>query len=424
MSEIIGVLAREILDSRGNPTIETEVYLDSGAEGRAAVPSGASTGTREALELRDGDPERSLGKGVLKAVANVNELIAPEILDFESCDQVGLDQLMIELDGTPNKSRLGANAILSVSMACARASAAESDLALFSYLGGSCARTIPIPMMNVINGGAHAQNHLDIQEFMIAPSGFCYFTESLRAGAEIFHTLKKLLNKAGFATGVGDEGGFAPDIVNSNEALSFIVRAIKDAGYDPGGNVFIALDSAASEFYKDGKYHIDGTVKTTDEMIKYYENLLATFPIVSFEDPLAEQDWDGWVNMTKEMGEKVQIVGDDIFVTNPEIIKEGIRRKAANAILKKLNQIGTVTETLEAMEITHKAGMNTVVSHRSGETEDSFIADLAVAMGSGQIKTGSLSRSERIAKFNQLMRIEEALGVSSRFACAKSLYRL
>ncbi|MFP4458501.1 MAG: phosphopyruvate hydratase [Candidatus Zixiibacteriota bacterium] len=425
MSEIIGCISREVLDSRGRPTVESEIYLESGAYGKAIVPSGASTGAHEALELRDKDENRYFGKGVLQAVANVNEIITPEIIGFESTDQNGLDNFLLDLDGTENKSRLGANAILSVSMAAARASAMECELTLFSYLGGVAARIIPIPMMNVINGGAHAQNSIDIQEFMIVPAVFDSFAESLRAGAEIFHNLDKLLKADGHATGKGDEGGFAPNLTTAQEALDYIVKAIEKAGYKPGENVFISLDAAATEFFnEDGKYHVDEKVLSSDEMVDYYNELIKSYPIVSLEDGLAEDDWKGWKKLTEEMGDKLQLVGDDIFVTNVERIGRGIEEGIANSSLIKLNQIGTVTETLDAINLSHRNGYTTVISHRSGETEDTFIADLTVAVGSGQIKTGSLSRSERIAKYNQLLRIEEMLGDSAEFQCAKAIYNI
>ena len=424
MSEIIGVISREVLDSRGNPTVETELFLESGASGKAIVPSGASTGIHEALELRDKDPKRYMGKGVLQAVANVNEHIAPEIMGYEATDQAGLDMLMLDIDGTPNKAKLGANAILSVSMAAARAAAAETDLTLFSYLGGVSARILPIPMMNVINGGQHAQNTLDIQEFMIVPAIFDTFSDSLRAGTEIFHNLQKLLTAKGFATGKGDEGGFAPNLTTSHDALDFIIQAIEKAGYKPGENVFISIDAAATEFYKDGLYGIDGKKLSGDEMIAYYKELMKKYPIVSIEDGFAEDDWDAWAKFTKDVGKKIQIVGDDLFVTNPVRIQRGIDMGAANATLIKLNQIGTVTETINAIQLSHKNSYGTVVSHRSGETEDSFIADFVVAMGSGQIKTGSLSRSERICKYNQLLRIEEMLDQSAIFQKASELYQI
>ncbi len=425
MSEIIACMAREVLDSRGNPTVEAEVYLESGAWGKAIVPSGASTGAHEALELRDNDKGRYRGKGVLQAVANVNEKIAPEIIGFEATDQAGLDLLLLDIDGTPNKAKLGANAMLSVSMATARAAAMETELTLFSYLGGVSARVLPIPMMNVINGGAHAQNTIDIQEFMIVPAVFDTFTESLRAGAEIFHALQKLLSEGGYATGKGDEGGFAPNLSTSHDALDYIVKAIEKAGYKPGENVFISLDAAATEFYTEkGMYAIDGKTLSGDEMIGYYRELLDKYPIVSLEDPLAEDDWDTWISLTSELGKRIQIVGDDLFVTNPVRIQQGIEKGAANATLIKLNQIGTVTETIKAIQLSHRNSYGTVVSHRSGETEDTFIADFVVAMGSGQIKTGSLSRSERICKYNQLLRIEEMLGEAAIFQDAAEIYKI
>ncbi|QJA06693.1 phosphopyruvate hydratase [Thermosulfurimonas marina] len=421
MGEIVVVHAREILDSRGNPTVEAEVHLESGFSGRAAVPSGASTGTHEALELRDGD-ERYGGKGVLKAVQHINEIIGPELAGLESTDQAGIDRLLIELDGTENKSRLGANALLAVSMAVARASAAEAGLPLFAYLGGVGARVLPVPMMNVLNGGVHADNPLDIQEFMIVPCGFTSFTEALRAGAETYQSLKKVLKERGLSVAIGDEGGFAPQLRNSREALEILLVAIERAGYRPGEEIALALDAAASEFYRQGRYHFEGQEVSAEEMIRFYQDLLRDFPIVSLEDPLAEDDWEGWEALFRELGDRVQIVGDDIFVTNVRRIREGIERKVANAVLIKLNQIGTVSETLEAIELAHRTGWRTVISHRSGETEDTFIADLAVAVNSGQIKTGAPCRSERVAKYNQLLRIEEMLGRAARFAGC-DLYR-
>ncbi|ROR03210.1 phosphopyruvate hydratase [Desulfosoma caldarium] len=419
MSEIISVRAREILDSRGNPTLETEVVLESGVVGRAAVPSGASTGSREALELRDGDPKRYLGKGVLTAVRHVNEEIGPKILGMNAQNQVEVDRFMVALDGTENKSRLGANAILSVSMALAKATAEECELPLYRYLGGVSARMLPVPMMNVLNGGAHADNNLDIQEFMIVPAGAPTFRGALRMGAEIFHHLKKVLKSRGFNTSVGDEGGFAPNLGSNEEALELITEAIQAAGYAPGDDVFLALDPAASEFYENGRYLMKAEKKpekTSEEVIDLYESWVERYPILSIEDGLAEGDWDGWKAMTRRLGDRVQIVGDDVFVTNTKILARGIDEGVANAILIKLNQIGTVTETFEALAMAYQAGYRAVISHRSGETEDTFIADLAVAASTGQIKTGSLCRTERIAKYNQLLRIEEDLGDAARYA--------
>jgi enolase len=424
MFKISEVFAREILDSRGNPTIEVDVILDSGALGRAAVPSGASTGSREALELRDGDKTRFGGKGVLKAVENVNETIAGEIEGMDAREQSMIDLLMKQLDGTPNKEKLGANAILGVSLAVARAAAETAGLPLFAYLGGPGARTLPVPQMNVINGGAHADNNLDIQEFMVIPAGFPSFSDALRAGVETFHQLKKLLHEKGLTTSVGDEGGFAPNLGSNADALEFIVKAIEKAGYKPGEQIWLGLDTAASEFFENGKYVMAGEKKTLSsaEMIGYYEDLLKRYPILSIEDGLAEGDWEGWESMTRSLGSKVQIVGDDIFVTNPEIFARGIERGIANAILIKVNQIGTLSETLEAIEMAKRAGYRSVISHRSGETEDSTIADLAVATSAGQIKTGSASRSDRIAKYNQLLRIEEDLCDAAVFA-GKTIFR-
>ena len=417
MTEIIEVKAREILDSRGNPTVEVDVVLACGAEGRAAVPSGASTGTREALELRDKDANRYLGKGVLKAVSNVNEVIAPEIIGFDALNQAGLDRTMIDIDGTENKSRLGANAILGVSMAACRAAAAAAGVPLYRHLGGINGRILPVPMMNIINGGAHAANNLDIQEFMILPFGATSITEAVRMGAETFHNLMSILKKAGLSTAVGDEGGFAPNLKSNEEALEYIINAIESAGYRPGKDIGIALDAAASEFYRDGKYvfESEGQSLTSEQLIDYYESLMTRYPLYSIEDGLAEQDWDSWKIMTQRLGGSLQIVGDDVFVTNPDILRRGIVDGVANSILIKLNQIGTVTETMDAIQMAKESGYTTVISHRSGETEDSFIADLAVAVNSGQIKTGSLSRSDRIAKYNQLMRIEEELGNAALF---------
>ncbi len=411
MSTITGIWAREILDSRGNPTVEVEVTLESGATGRAAVPSGASTGTREALELRDGDSERFGGKGVEQAVRNVMEEIASEIVGLEAVRQVEVDQALIDLDGTENKSRLGANAMLGVSMATAKAAAEFLGLPLYKYIGGINAKVLPAPMMNIINGGAHAANNLDIQEFMILPLGAASFKEALRMGAETFHTLKKILHKDGLATSVGDEGGFAPNFASHEQAFTYIMKAIEEAGYEPGSQIALAIDAAASEFYKDGKYHFAGENKilTARELTDYYADLAGKFPLVSIEDGLAEADWDGWEVLSDVLGDRLQLVGDDIFVTNPALLADGIMRGVGNAILIKLNQIGTLTETMDCIEMAKEASYATVISHRSGETEDSFIADLSVAVNAGQIKTGSLCRSDRMAKYNQLLRIEEDL---------------
>ncbi|HCY86758.1 MAG TPA: phosphopyruvate hydratase [Desulfobacteraceae bacterium] len=415
MTELIDVMAREIIDSRGNPTVEVDVTLACGAQGRAAVPSGASTGTREALELRDKAENRYMGKGVLNAVANVNEVIAPEIIGYDAMDQAGLDRTMLDIDGTDNKSRLGANAILGVSMAAARAAADACDIPLYQHLGGINARVMPVPMMNIINGGAHAANNLDIQEFMILPYGAVGVLEAIRMGAETFHNLKKLLKEKGLSTAVGDEGGFAPDLASNEEAIEYIIRAIEAAGYRPGKDIGIGLDAAASEFYKDGTYvfQSEGRKLSAEALIDYYEGLIDKYPLVSIEDGLAEGDWDNWELMTQRLGNRIQIVGDDIFVTNPDIFKKGIARGVGNSILIKLNQIGTVTETLDTIQMAKESGYTTVVSHRSGETEDTFIADLAVGVNAGQIKTGSMSRSDRVAKYNQLIRIEERLGDSA-----------
>jgi enolase len=417
MTELIEVRAREILDSRGNPTVEVDVVLACGAKGRAAVPSGASTGTREALELRDKIENRFLGKGVLNAVANVNEVIAPEIIGYDAMDQAGLDRTMIDIDGTENKSRLGANAILGVSMAAARAAADACEIPLYRHLGGINARVLPVPMMNVINGGAHAANNLDIQEFMILPFGAESVAEAIRMGAETFHHLARILKGEGLSTAVGDEGGFAPNLKSNEEALEYILNAIEAAGYRPGKDIGIALDAAASEFYKDGKYifQSEGRALSASELIDYYEALIDKYPLYSIEDGLAEGDWDSWALMTERLGNNTQIVGDDIFVTNPDIFRRGIEKGIGNSILIKLNQIGTVTETLDTIQMAKDSGYTTVVSHRSGETEDSFIADLAVGVNAGQIKTGSMSRSDRIAKYNQLIRIEERLGDGAAF---------
>ncbi len=417
MTAIIDVHARQILDSRGNPTVEVDVTLESGAMGRAAVPSGASTGAYEAVELRDGKKDVYLGKGVEKAVHHVNTEIADAVGGLDAEEQMYLDQIMIELDGTENKSRLGANAILGVSLATAKAMAEELDMPLYRYIGGTFAHTLPTPMMNIINGGAHADNPVDIQEFMIMPLTAESFSEGLRAGAEIFHALKKELSSAGLNTNVGDEGGFAPSVKSSEEALDYIMKSIEAAGYKPGEEIGIALDSASTEFYKDGQYHLAGEGKMLDSlgMVRYYEDLCARYPIVSIEDGLDEDDWEGWSALTSALGDTVQMVGDDLYVTNSKRLKRGIEEKAGNAILIKVNQIGTLTETLEAIEMAKKAGFGVVLSHRSGETEDSTIADLAVATNAGQIKTGSLSRSDRVAKYNQLLRIEELLGPTARY---------
>jgi len=412
MSDIQTLHAREVLDSRGNPTVEVEVWLESGAFGRALVPSGASTGTREAVELRDEEPARYQGKGVRRAVQNVIETIAPEVEGMDATEQAQIDRALLELDGTPNKSGLGANALLGVSLAVARAAADDAGLPLYQYLGGPGARLLPVPLMNVVNGGAHADNGLDIQEFMLVPAGAGSFGEALRMGVEIFHTLGRLLKDKGLSTGVGDEGGFAPALGGNEAALDFLMRAIERAGYRAGEEVWLALDVAASEFGERGRYRLraDRTEKSSEEMIAFYESLLGRYPIRSIEDGLGEDDWDGWQGLTRRLGPRVQLVGDDIFVTNPAIFQEGIRKGVANALLVKLNQIGTLTETLEAVELAKRAGYGTIISHRSGETEDSFIADLAVAVNAGQIKTGSLARGERTAKYNQLLRIEEELG--------------
>jgi enolase len=418
MTQIEEIRAREILDSRGNPTVEVEVKLEVGVCGRAAVPSGASTGEHEALELRDRDTRRFGGKGVLQAVKHVNNNIAKKLLGLPADRQAEIDRVMIELDGTKNKSKLGANAILGVSMACARASAAYYELPLYQYLGGRLARILPVPMMNVLNGGQHADNDVDFQEYMIVPGGAKTFTEALQWGAEVFHSLKSALKAKGLTTSVGDEGGFAPSMKSNREPLTFLITAIEDAGLKPGKDVAIALDPAASEFFEHNRYRLEaeGKALTSEQMVDYYEKLVDSFPIISIEDGLAQDDWEGWKIMTERLGQKIQIVGDDIFVTNIERFTKGIELGVANSILIKLNQIGTLTETLEAIELARKAGYSQVISHRSGETEDSFIADLTVAVGCGMIKTGSASRSERIAKYNQLMRIEEELGSAARFA--------
>ena len=413
METIEMVFAREILDSRGNPTVEVEVGLSDGGWGQAAVPSGASTGKFEALELRDGDPKRYSGKGVLKAVENVNTAIGPAITGMDPFDQPLIDATMIELDGTPNKENLGANSLLGVSLAVARAASDSLDIPLYRYIGGTNARRLPMPMMNILNGGMHASNNLDLQEFMIVPKGGETFKDALRIGAEVFHSLAKVLSDKGFSTGVGDEGGFAPNLTSNDQGIEMILHGIEKAGYRPGEDVVLALDAAACSFYKDGKYTFimsDQSERDSMRMIDFYTELVDRYPIFSLEDGLDESDWDGWKVLTQKLGDKIQIVGDDLFVTNPERIARGIKENSANAVLIKLNQIGTLTETLHAIEMAHRIGWKTIVSHRSGETEDSFIADLSVATGSGQIKTGSLSRSERICKYNRLLRIEEELG--------------
>lgn len=428
MSFISDVWAREVLDSRGNPTVEVEIVLEDGSEGRAMVPSGASTGVHEAVELRDGDKSRYLGKGTLKAVDNVNDIIAEEVMGYEVFDQVGLDELLIDLDGTENKGKLGANAILGVSMAAARAAADCVGLPLFQYLGGVNAKVLPTPMMNILNGGSHADNTVDIQEFMIMPVGASSFREALRMGAEVFHSLKSVLKAKGMNTAVGDEGGFAPNLSTNEEAIQVIIEAIEKAGYKPGDDVRIALDVAASEFYDEEKkiYNLtgEGVHRTADEMINYYEMLAGKYPIISIEDGLAEDDWDGWKKLTDRLGKKIQLVGDDLFVTNTERLAKGIEKGVGNSILIKVNQIGTLTETFDAIEMAKKAGYTAVVSHRSGETEDTTIADIVVGLNTGQIKTGSLSRTDRIAKYNQLLRIEEILGASAKYAGMDAFYNL
>ena len=427
MTEIINIHAREILDSRGNPTVETEVTLLSGIFGRAAVPSGASTGKHEMLELRDGDKKRYLGKGVIKAINNVLHKIGPELIGMDCLNQRDIDYVMIELDGTDNKGKLGANAILSVSMACAKAGAAALELPLYRYIGGIMARDIPVPMMNILNGGQHADNNVDIQEFMIMPVGAPTFKEGLRMSAEVFQTLRSVLKGKGYNTAVGDEGGFAPNLKSNEEALSLITTAIEKAGYKPGKDLAIALDSAASSFFSNGKYILSTEKKprkTSEEMVKFYHDLVKKYPIVSIEDGLAENDWEGWKGLTEALGSKIQIVGDDIFVTNKKLLEKGISQGIANSILIKLNQIGTLTETLETIQAAKEAGYTTVVSHRSGETEDTYLADVAVAANCGQIKSGSLSRSERLAKYNQLLRIEEELGEAAVYRGRSALYSI
>ncbi|WP_312521638.1 phosphopyruvate hydratase [Anaerospora sp.] len=426
MSIITDIFAREIMDSRGNPTVEVDVVLEDGIVGRAAVPSGASTGMFEAVELRDGDKGRYLGKGVLKAVANVNEIIAPEIVGMEVIDQIGIDRAMIALDGTPNKAKLGANAILGVSMAVAKAAAAVLGISLYQYLGGFNAKQLPVPMMNILNGGQHADNNVDIQEFMVMPVGAGSFAEALRMGAEVYHNLKKVLHDRKLATAIGDEGGFAPNLASNEEALQVIMAAIEKAGYKPGEQIALALDVASSEMFKDGKYHLEGEglVKTPAEMVEYYAELVAKYPIVSIEDGMAEEDWDGWKLLTDKLGGKIQLVGDDLFVTNTERLSRGIKVGVGNSILVKVNQIGTLTETFDAIEMAKRAGYTAVISHRSGETEDSTIADIAVAVNAGQIKTGAPARTDRVAKYNQLLRIEEELSDMAEYKGRDVFYNL
>ena len=425
MTVIEHIHAREVLDSRGNPTIEVEAFLSGGAVGRVIVPSGASTGEHEAVELRDGDPKRYLGKGVLTAVKNVQERIAPEIVDLDALDQIYIDSLLCELDGTPNKSKLGANAILGVSLAVAKAAADALGLPLYQYIGGANARVMPVPMMNVLNGGKHADNNVDIQEFMIVPIGAESVTEAVRFGAEVFHSLKKILGGRGYTTSVGDEGGFAPNLRSNREALDVLIEAIETAGYSPGTDIALALDVAASEIYQKDGYHLDaeGKVMNAGELIEYYEEIVGAFPIISIEDGLAENDWEGWKAMTEKLGSRIQIVGDDLFVTNTERLARGIKEGIANSILIKLNQIGTLSETLEAIEMARKAGYTSVISHRSGESEDVTIAHVAVAMNTGQIKTGSVSRTDRVAKYNELMRIEEELAGASVYPKGEAFMR-
>ncbi|ACR80391.1 MULTISPECIES: phosphopyruvate hydratase [Kosmotoga] len=425
-AQIVDVIAREVLDSRGTPTVEVEVWLDDGAYGRAIVPSGASTGKFEALELRDGDKKRFLGKGVLKAVDNVNEVIAPEIIGMNAFAQTEIDRILLELDGTESKEKLGANAILGVSMAVARAAAESLGLPLYQYLGGVNAKQLPVPFMNIINGGKHADNNLDIQEFMIVPAGFKTFKDALRAGVETFQHLKKLLKADGHVTAVGDEGGFAPNFSNNEEAIQYIIKAIENAGYKAGEEIFVALDCAASSFYDEEKniYYIDGKEMTSEDLINYYEDLVSRYPIISIEDPFFEEDWEAFTKFNERVGKKVQIVGDDLYVTNLKRLKKGVENNSSNSILIKLNQIGSVTETLDTIEYAQKHGMTCVISHRSGETEDTFIAHLAVAANTGMIKTGSASRSERIAKYNELLRIEEELGEDAKFLGLDSFYNI
>jgi enolase len=426
MTIIADVYAREVLDSRGNPTVEVEVFLESGGRGRAIVPSGASTGAYEAVELRDGDKGRYLGKGVLKAVENVNEIIAPEVIGLDALDQVGIDNIMIQLDGTPNKAKLGANAILAVSMAVARAAADALDIPLYTYLGGFNAKQLPVPMMNIINGGAHADNNVDVQEFMVLPVGAANFQEALRIGAEIFHNLKSVLKEKGLNTAVGDEGGFAPNLSSNEEAITTIISAIERAGYKPGVDVFLGMDVASTEFYKDGKYHLEGEGKslTSAEFVNFLADWVSKYPIISIEDGCAEDDWEGWKLLTEKLGDKVQLVGDDLFVTNTERLGQGITQGIGNSILVKVNQIGTLTETFDAIEMAKRAGYTAVISHRSGESEDSTIADIAVATNAGQIKTGAPSRTDRVAKYNQLLRIEDELSSTAQYGGKKAFYNL
>lgn len=426
MSLIVEIYAREVLDSRGNPTVEVEVTTENGIVGTAIVPSGASTGVHEAVELRDGDKARYLGKGTHNAVNNVNEKIADELIGFDVFDQVGIDRALIQIDGTDNKSNLGANAILGVSMAVARAASIESDTPLYEYIGGVNAKTLPVPMMNILNGGEHADNNVDIQEFMVMPAGAVSFKEALRMGTEVFHNLKTVLKSKGYNTAVGDEGGFAPNLNSNEEALQTIMEAIEKAGYVPGKDIFLALDVASSEMYENGKYNFkgEGKVYTSEELVNYYSNLVNKYPIISIEDGLSEDDWDGWKLLTEKLGNKVQLVGDDLFVTNYSRLNLGIKKGIANSILIKLNQIGTITETLDAIELAKTNGYTCVISHRSGETEDTTIADLAVAVNSGQIKTGSASRTDRICKYNQLLRIEDRLGENSKFLGLSAFYNI
>jgi len=424
--EIVDVMARQILDSRSNPTVEVEVVLEDGTVGRSAVPSGASTGAFEAVELRDGDTEKYKGKGVLKAIDNINNHVAEELIGMNVFNQVLIDKTMIELDGTKNKAKLGANATLGVSLACARAAAKYLGLSLYQYIGGVNAKVLPVPMMNILNGGKHADNNVDLQEFMIMPAGAPSFSEALRMSSEVYHTLKSLLKSKGYDTGVGDEGGFAPNLKSNEEAIQIIVEAIEKAGYTPGKDIFIALDPASSEFYEDGKYNLkgEGKVLTPAEMVDFYVDIVNKYPIISLEDGMAEEDWEGWALLTEKLGDKIQLVGDDLFVTNTERLKKGIDKKVANSILIKLNQIGTLTETLNAIEMAERAGYTAVVSHRSGETEDTTIADLVVAVNAGQIKTGAPARSERVAKYNQLLRIEEELGEVAEYRGLDAFYNL